>query len=137
MDGNGVTGFAGPGAGTVNCQYGIGPWEKFRIRKEDVGYSFESVNFAGVYLRMDGNGVTSPQGPGAGVVNCQYGVGPWEKFHIRSSVKGIYSVESVQFPGVFLRMDGNGVTQPTGPGGGIVNCQYGAFPYEMFRLHFL
>ncbi len=64
MDGNGVTGFAGPGAGTVNCQYGIGPWEKFRIRKEDVGYSFESVNFAGVYLRMDGNGVTSPQGPG-------------------------------------------------------------------------
>ncbi len=74
---------------------------------------------------------------GAGVVNCQYGVGPWEKFHLQSDVKEIYSIESVQFSGVFLRMDGNGVTQPTGPGGGIVNCQYGAFPYEMFRLHFL
>jgi hypothetical protein len=28
------------------------------------------------------------------------------------------------FPGVYLRMDGNGVTQSTANGGGVVNCQY-------------
>ncbi len=64
MDGTGVTSPQGSGAGTVNCQYGIGSWEKFRIHKEDVGYSFESVNFAGVYLRMDAYGVTSLQASG-------------------------------------------------------------------------
>jgi len=31
-------------------------------------------------------------------------------------------------------MDGRGVTQPTGPGGGIVNCQFGAHSWEKFNL---
>jgi hypothetical protein len=34
------------------------------------------------------------------------------------------AVQSVRFPSAFLRMNGSGVTQPVGAGGGIVNCQY-------------
>ena len=34
----------------------------------------------------------------------------------------------------FLGMDGNGVTAPTGPGGGVVNCQFGANAWERFKL---
>lgn len=42
-------------------------------------------------------------------------------------------IESKQFPNVFLRMDGTYVTQ-FGPGGGTVNCHYGAQTYEQFEL---
>eukprot|EP00731_Ephydatia_muelleri_P029668 Em0021g191a len=46
----------------------------------------------------------------------------------------VVTIESVQFPGVFLRMDGGSVTSFNGAGAGTVNCQYGAGPYEMFVL---
>ena len=148
MDGNGVTESVGPGGGTVNCQFGAGPWEEFELiyHADSCNYSIESVQFPGVYLRMDGNRVTRFVGPGGGVVNCQFGAGPWEKFNIDSSIKsakfpgaslpsGTYTIESVQFPGVYLRMDGNGVTESVAPGGGTVNCQFGAGPWEEFKLN--
>ena len=135
MDGNGVTSTTGPGGGTVNCQYGAFAWEKFKIAKLSDGYyTIESVQFPNVFLRMDGNGVTSTTGPGGGTVNCQYGAFAWEKFKIAKLSDGYYTIESVQFPNVFLRMDGNGVTSTTGPGGGTVNCQYGAFAWEKYRI---
>jgi hypothetical protein len=31
-------------------------------------------------------------------------------------------------------MDGRGVTQPSDPGGGTVNCQFGARSWEKFNL---
>lgn len=34
------------------------------------------------------------------------------------------SLRSVPFPDVYVRCDGSGVTEPTGHGGGTVNCQY-------------
>ena len=43
-----------------------------------------SVQFPNVHLRMDGRGLTSMTGPGGGTVNCQYGVGPWEKFRMET-----------------------------------------------------
>ena len=99
-------------------------------------YTFESVQFPGVYLRMDGNGVTKFAGPGGGVVNNQFGAGPWEKFCLEPnpSSPNIYTIQSVQFPGVYLRMDGGGVTKFAGSGGGVVNCQFGAGPYEQFKI---
>ncbi|MGZ5437119.1 MAG: fascin domain-containing protein, partial [Pyrinomonadaceae bacterium] len=93
-----------------------------------------SVQFPGVYLRMDGRGVTQPTGPGGGIVTCQFGAMSWEKFRIETQSDGTVAIASVQFPGVYLRMDGRGVTQPTGPGGGIVNCQFGAMSWEKFNL---
>ena len=47
---------------------------------------------------------------------------------------GTTAIESVQFPGVYLRMDGTGVTQPVSAGGGTVNCRFGVGPNEKFCL---
>ena len=48
----------------------------------------------------------------------------------------IKSLRSVAFPDVYVRCDGTGVTQPIGPGGGTVNCQYTPpGSYESFYIH--
>ncbi|MDM7976639.1 MULTISPECIES: hypothetical protein [Thalassospira] len=86
MDGTGVTKFNGAGAGTVNCQYTAGPWEKFNVTCACDGPAnscqgtIESNAFPNVFLRTDGTGVTKFNGAGAGTVNCQYTAGPWEKY---------------------------------------------------------
>ena len=135
MDGQGVTSSTGSGGGTVNCQFGAGPLERFKIYYlPDGTYSIESLVFPNVYLRMDGQGITSFMGSGGGTVNCQFGVGPWEKFRIHYLPDGTYSIESAVFPNVYLRMDGQGVTSFIGSGGGTVNCQFGAGPWERFRI---
>jgi hypothetical protein len=135
MDGNGVTQPVGTGGGTVNCQYTAGPWEKFVLTRQASGaYTVGSMAFPNVFLRMDGNGVIQPVGPGGGTVNCQYTAGPWEQYAVIRQPGGTYTFESKNFPNVFLRLDGSGVTQPVGPGGGTVNCQYTAGPWEQFIL---
>lgn len=40
------------------------------------------------------------------------------------------SIESQQFPGSYLRIDGRGVSEFSGPGGGTVNCQNYVGTYE-------
>jgi hypothetical protein len=85
--------------------------------------TIRSTYFDGVFLRMDGTGVTGP-GPG-GTANCQFNAGAKEKLVLRAQADGSYSVESVAFPNVFLHMDGTGVPT-TGAGGGTVNCQLNA-----------
>jgi len=141
MDAAAVTGPSGSGAGTVNCQYVSNPfdpafpWEKFRLVSQPDGtVAIWSVAFPKAFLRLDGNGVTQFSAPGAGTVNAQGYVGPWEKFHIRPMGNLQVAIESANFPGVFLRMDGSGVTAPVGPGGGKVNCQFGARSWERFYL---
>jgi hypothetical protein len=136
MDGAGVTQMTASGGGSVNCQFGVGPFEKFKLETQSDGTTaIASVQFPGVYLRMDGGGVTQFVGPGAGIVNCQFGVGAWEKFKLETQPDGTTAIASVQFPGVYLRMDGGGVTQFVGPGGGVVNCQFGVGPSEKFKLN--
>ncbi|MEU1285061.1 hypothetical protein [Kitasatospora sp. NPDC005856] len=126
MDGTGVTTATDNGGGKVNCQYGIGPLTTYKVRPQaDGSYSFESTAFPNVFLRMDGNGVPTTMA-GGGTVNCQFGIGPWEKFKARTQADGSFSFESAAFPGIFLRMvTGSGVTTATGPGG-TVNCQVNA-----------
>ncbi|MFF4174061.1 hypothetical protein [Streptomyces sp. NPDC001744] len=99
----------------------------------DAPITIQSTFFPNVYLRMDGTGVTSFAGPGAGTVDCQYGTGPWTSYKVRPQADGSYAFESTAFPNVFLRMDGAGVPA-TMAGGGKVNCQYGAHPYEKYTL---
>lgn len=135
LDGTGVTKPTGSGGGVANAQYGAGPWEAFNIVVNTDGtVSIASVAFPGVFLRMDGTGVTEPVGPGGGTVNAQFTAGPWEKFKLVPQGDGTTAFESVAFPGVFLRLDGNGVTQPVGSGGGVANCQFGVGPWEKFTL---
>lgn len=93
-----------------------------------------SQAFPGVFLRMDGSGVTSNTAPGGGTVNCQYGAGDWETLEVTTQPDGTVTIGSTVFPNVFLRLDGVGVTTQTSNGGGKVNCQYGAGDWERFRL---
>lgn len=99
----------------------------------DTPITIRSRFFANVYLRMDASGVTSSTDWGAGRVNCQFNVGATEKYKVRPQADGSYSFESADHPHVYLRMDGTGVTS-TSTGGGTVNCQYGAGPYEKYRV---
>ena len=138
MDGSGLSPSNKPpnGGRLVNCQHGAQEWERFILRElEGDVIALESSHFSGVYLRMDGSSVKSNNQSGGGVVNAQFGIGAWEKFRLRQSNGGNVSIESVQFPGVFLRMDGRGVPQGSN-GGGLVNCQWGAGGWEQFKLHF-
>ncbi|KAL5486643.1 hypothetical protein EMCRGX_G019151 [Ephydatia muelleri] len=135
LDGNGVNSFNGAGVGKVNCQFGAGPYEKFILRPyAGDQYSIESLQFPNVYLRLDGGQVTSFQGSGSGIVNGQFGAGPYERFVIRQEVDGQYSIQSVQFPQAFLRVDGSNVQSFNGAGAGNVNAQYGVGPWEKFKI---
>ncbi|QLY28344.1 fascin domain-containing protein [Nocardia huaxiensis] len=130
LDGSGVSSPADYGGGLVNCQYTAGSYEQFRVRPQSDGsHAFESVAFPKVYLRMDGSGVTTQTTSGGGTVNCQYGSGgpgPYEKFHAGPQPDGSFSLESIAFPKVYLRLNGTGVTAFSGSGGGTVNCQFAA-----------
>lgn len=126
MDGTGVTAFNGSGSGTVNCQFGAGPFEKFKLHSQaDGSFSFESLSWPNVYLRMDGAGVPPiAGGPGGGTVNCQFGADTHEKFKLHQQADGSFAFESAAiFPQVYLRMVAFDVTAATDKGGGIVNCQ--------------
>lgn len=76
MDGSGVTSQTASGGGTVNCQYssgGPGPYERFHPSPQSDGsFSFESIGFPKVYLRLNGTGVTAYSASGGGIVNCQF-----------------------------------------------------------------
>jgi hypothetical protein len=93
-----------------------------------------SAGFPNVHVRLDGSGVTHFLPPGGGVVNCQYGAGSLETFTRVDNTDGTVSFRSLPYNNVFLRMDGTGVIQPTGAGGGIVNAQYTAGPLEKFKI---
>ena len=135
VDGRGVTQPQAAGSGVVNCQFEVGAWEKFRIEPQADGtVAIASAAFNNVYLRVDGRGLTQPQGAGGGIVNCQFGASAWEKFRIEPQADGTVAIASAAFNHIYLRVDGRGLTQPQGAGGGVVNCQFGAGPWERFNL---
>ena len=136
LDGKGVPRRSGTaGGGVVNCQYGADSYESFNlIDNSDGTISFGSTIFNNVFLRMDGSRVTDQDKDGAGQVNAQYGVGAFEKFRLVTKDDGSQSIESAAFPGVFLRMDGSGLTKYMETGGGVVNCRLGARTYENFHI---
>jgi phospholipase C len=152
MDGGGVTTPTATGGGVVNCQFGVGgsgakSYEKFLIHKLGNGkVEIESIAFRNIYLRMDSCGLSAPDTHGGGIVNCQYGIGgarggvSFEKFRLVAQPDDAVAIESIAFPGVFLRMDGGGVTAQSSTGGGRVNCQFGVggsgmHSFEKFRLN--
>ena len=88
-----------------------------------------------VFLRMDGKGISTACGAGAGKVNCQRSMAPTGAFKVQKQTDGTFTIESSKYPGVFLRMDGNGIHAFAGSGSGRVNCQFGASAWERFKLH--
>ena len=93
-----------------------------------------SAAFPGVFLRLDGRGITRASDQGAGIVNCQFGAGPYETFQRIDNPDGSVSFMSNEFPNVFLRLDGSAVTRQADKGSGVVNAQFTAGPYEKFRI---
>ena len=82
---------------------------------------------------MDGSGIRGFAGACAGQVNCQFVACDCEHFKLHEQNDGSYSFESVAFPFVFLRMDGNNRSAKE-EDFGTVNCQYGASTCEKFYL---
>src|SRR5579884_4037657 len=82
-----------------------------------------SAQFRNVFLRLYGQdlGIYMPIG---GVVNAQFGSGPWETFNKIDNPDGSVSFRSNAFPEVFLFLDGNGLTQFNPAGGGYVAGEY-------------
>lgn len=134
MDGKGITASNGSGAGTVNCQKVLTETCAFKAKNvKDNVFTFESMIYPNVFLRMDGSNVKTKTGSGAGTVNCQYGAQEWERFKLHKHQDGYYTIESDAFPNVYLRMDGS---NPKGKDKdfGIVNCQFTADSYERFYI---
>jgi pregnancy-associated plasma protein-A len=104
------------------------------VKRYVVTPKLQSAQFPNVYLRMDGSALTQYAASGGGTVNCQFSAGPWEEFRFEPQGDGSVAIGSVQFPNVYLRMDGRGVTQFAASGGGTVNCQFGVGDWEKFRL---
>jgi len=104
-----------------------------------VKYAIASVRFNNTYLRMDGQQLSALQYfkiNGGGVVNCQYTVGPLEMFYIKldDDVPDMVNIESVKYPGVFLRMDGQFVNATNLDGQpNSVNAQWTAGDGERFK----
>ncbi|ACM35895.1 MULTISPECIES: fascin domain-containing protein [Rhizobium/Agrobacterium group] len=97
--------------------------------------NIRSAAFQNVFLRLDGAGDVSPAPSGEGTVNCQFGAGPYEAFQFDVTEDGSVTIRSNEFPLVYLRLDGNGVSYGNADGGGVVNGQVNPpGPYEHFLL---
>ncbi|MEA2875423.1 MAG: hypothetical protein QOF14_619 [Hyphomicrobiales bacterium] len=94
--------------------------------------SIRSDAFPNVFLRLDGRGITAFLPSGGGVVNSQFGCYSWERFREVPVGGGRIALQSVAFPGVYLRLDGRGVTGFLPSGGGVVNAQFGHYAWEEF-----
>lgn len=134
-DGRGVTQWAGPGSGTVNCQYKPPrEWERFYVYPVEVNpclavqntckVVIESAKWKNVFIRMTSQGMNHFNGAGGGKVNCQLGAGAWEVFVLRKESNGGYSFRNDHFTHCYIRLDGRGVHSQTSGGCGTVNCQY-------------
>ena len=120
--------------GTVDCQRDVGPLETLILHTNDDGTSSIQVNsLENIYLRMDAKGMKAHAANGAGIVNCQRGIGPLAKFRIEVQADGSKAIGSVASPGVYLRLDANG--KPDSDGGmGIINCQWGITQTEKLLI---
>jgi hypothetical protein len=113
LDGHGVDTTSGQGGGRAMPQSYVGSWETFIVHPlPDNAISFESSAFPDVYLRLAPLEVDPGKvcNNGGGVVNAQKGCFNYERFHLKpkevplTDQKGVLGIESVEFPGRFLRM---------------------------------
>ena len=131
-----------------NHSYGGCPNSAVRLIPEMILRFYERMNalkqvtirsyaFPDVYMRCDGSG--------GGTVNAQYKPPKtYERYHIYPvgmnpslappDRKYPVHILSARWKNVYIRMDGRNMSKFLGPGGGVVNCQFGARNYEVFYL---
>jgi phospholipase C len=105
------------------------------MAKDPIVRTIASVQFPGVYLQMDGEGVTHTR-PGQGILTIGHGGGPLDQFKIApppASGPYITTIQSAAYPDIYMRMDGTGLS-PSKLNGGIVNKNKGVGAYEMFII---
>lgn len=103
--------------------------------QDSIVRTIASVKFPGVYLQMDGEGVTHTR-PGQGILTLGHGGGPLDQFKIApppASGDYVTTIQSAAYPDIYMRMDGTGVSR-TKLNGGIVNKNKGVGAYEMFII---
>jgi len=94
-----------------------------------------SAEFPGRYLSLEAFDVDRPSWPGGGKVTTNTFIDTCETFVLHNHRDGSVSFESFAWPGVFLRLDGNGVSEGfSSAGGGTVNAQYGCMLWERFHI---
>ena len=137
VDGRAVTQFAGPGAGIVNCQFGVGPWEKFSHRTAGRRHGCNRFGPVPKCVSAHGRQRRHPV-RGARRWNRQLPVRhrPLGKIPAGATRQwgGRHRLGPVP-ESAYLRVDGSSVTQFADLGAGIVNCQFGVGPYESFASH--
>lgn len=103
--------------------------------QDPIVHTIASDRFPGVYLQMDGDGVTHTR-TGQGNLTIGHGAGPLDQFKIApppATGPHVTTIESAAYPGIYMRMDGTGLS-PSRLNGGIVNKQKGVAAYEMFII---
>jgi hypothetical protein len=109
------------------------------IPEDQMKYAIASLKFHNTYLRMDGHQLFTDKAikpTGGGRVNCQFTVGPFEMFRITpdQNVPDTVNIQSVKYPGVYLRMDSLSVSSTNRDGRpGSVNAQWSALDLERFQ----
>ncbi|KAI9769924.1 MAG: hypothetical protein M1840_003633 [Geoglossum simile] len=140
LDGRGIAKFSNLGGGLVNFQSYVGTYEVLELDKHPDGtFGIRSKTFPNVYLRLDAENFKKSSGKGGGTVNCQLGAGQYEKFRFIDQPDGSKAIVSVQFPGVYLRMDGTPAPGPSKNKGndngfGVVNAERSIGPWEKFFI---
>jgi endonuclease/exonuclease/phosphatase family metal-dependent hydrolase len=132
MDGYDVTS-SDAGQGNLTIGHGAGPLDQFKISAKPTSgpyvTAFESVAYPGVFLRMDATELNRDPRSG-GKVNKQFGQAYYELFTIKPQSDGTVAIESVPFPGVYLRLLKGRDPGPTA----VVNCHFGVGESERFRF---
>ena len=115
------------------------------MRRMNILKTLRSVETPTIYVRCDARGVDDHDPDGDGVVNCQHEPpSEYERFCIFPSTiapslaiqETLHRtvIESGFKENVFVRTDGKGMDAPSNNGGGVVNCQFGAGPWENYFI---
>ncbi|KAI9865405.1 MAG: hypothetical protein M1813_002295 [Trichoglossum hirsutum] len=118
-DGTAVTQVITEGGGQVSGTTIVNPFSRWLIEKRiDGTVAIRCPAYDDVYLRLDGRFDAYAE-HGSGVVNLQYTAGPYCLFRFAPQSDGAVAIESVEFPGRFLRIENT-----------LVNAQFGAGAFE-------
>lgn len=120
----------------MNCQWGVGPWERFKMVEGPIPYFYlTSVEFGG-YVTAYAEGATAfnPSGVGKLVLEANQSPNAQFKLGIDENGDGGFTIQSNLHENMFIRLDGTGVSQPNGTGVGEANCQFTSGTFE--KLYF-
>ena len=87
-----------------------------------------------LYLVLDPQGHDRHEGAGFGIAGWNADQSQGSLLRIESVGNGLYTIGSVQYSNIYLRMDGNGVTRPLPDGVGVANLQAGAGAWEQMYI---